>query len=136
MTQPRYQSHVLFPELNAPPREENTRITETAKKAPNKSLFLPLSSPDPDIENVNDESNTELPDLQVPVRVSEIRRNVQLKVLGECLQRRAQIKAYKRQKNLENMEHESTSFPLTLEEFPGPSAYSDSPEPEHPENIE
>ena len=87
MTQPRYQSHVLFPELNAPPKEENRPITETAKKAPHKSLFLPLS-PDPVIENVDDDSDTKLPDLQVPVRVSEIRRNVQLKVLGERLQRR------------------------------------------------
>ena len=68
MTQPRYQSHVLCPELNAPPKEEDRPITETAKKAPRKSLLLPLS-PDPDIENVADDSDTELPDLQVPVRV-------------------------------------------------------------------
>ena len=58
-------------------------------------VFLPLS-PDHDIENVDDDSDTELPDLQVPIRVSEIRQNVQLNVLAECLQRRAQIKAYKR----------------------------------------
>ena len=70
-------------------------MKETAKKPPHKSLFLPLS-PDPDTKNVDDDSDTELPDLQVPIRVSEIRRNVQLKVLGEHLQRRAAIKAYKR----------------------------------------
>ena len=52
-------------------------MTETAKKPPRKSLFLPLS-PDPDIENVDDDSDTELPDLQVPMRVSDIRRNVQM----------------------------------------------------------
>ena len=71
-----------------------TRMTETAKKPPHKSLFLPLS-PDPYIQNVDD-SDTELPDLQVPIRVSDIRRNVQMIVLGEQLQRRVQIKAYKR----------------------------------------
>ena len=78
-------------------------------------MFLPLS-PDPDIENVDDDSDTELPDLQIPVRVSEI-RNVQLNVLAEHLQRRAQIKVYKRQKELQNMDHGSTSSPPTPEAF-------------------
>ena len=81
--------------MNAPAKEEDKQITETAKKPLHKSLFLPLS-PDPDIENVDDDSDTELPDLQVPVRVSEIGQNVQLNVLAGHLQRRAQIKAYKR----------------------------------------
>ena len=34
------------------------------------------------------------------------------------------------------MEHGSTSSPLTPKAFPEPSASSDPPEPEHPENIE
>ena len=109
-------------------------MTETAKKPPHKSLFLPLS-PDPDIENVDDDSDAEFPDLQVPIRASDIRRNVQMIVLGEQLQRRAQIKAYKRWKELENMENGSTSSPLTPEAFPEPSASSYPPEPEHLENI-
>ena len=49
-------------------------------------------SPDPE-ENVDDDSDMDLPDLQV--LVSEMRRNVHLKFLGEQSQRRAQIKAYK-----------------------------------------
>ena len=86
----------LFPELNAPPKEGDDRpITETPKKPPHKSSFLAPLSPDPE-ENVYDDSDTDLPDLQVPVRVSEIRRNVQMKVFGERLQRKAHIKAYKR----------------------------------------
>ena len=109
-------------------------MRETAKKSPHKSLFLPLS-PDPDIENVDDDSDTELPDLQIPIRVSEIRRNVQLKYLGEYLQRWAAIKAYKRQKELENIEYGSTSCPPTPQAFPEPLASSDPPEPEQPESI-
>ena len=86
----------LFPELNAPPKEEDDRpITETPKKPPHKSLFLAPLSPDPE-ENVDDDSDTDLLDLQFPVRVSEIRKNVQMKVLRDRLQRTAQIKAYKR----------------------------------------
>ena len=86
----------LFPELNASPKEKEDRpITDIPKKPPRKSLFLVPMSPDPE-KNVDDNSDTDLPDLQVPVRVSEIRRNVQLKFLGERLQRRAQIKANKR----------------------------------------
>ena len=86
----------LFPELNATPKEEDDRpITETPKKPPCKSLFLAPLSPDPE-ENVDDDSDTDPLDLQFPVRVSEIRRNVQMKVLGERLKRRAQTKAYKR----------------------------------------
>ena len=109
-------------------------MTETAKKPPCKSLFLPLS-PDPDIENVDDDSDTELLDPQIPMRVSDIRRNVQMIVPGEQLQRRAQIKEYKRSKELENMEHVSTSSPPTPEAFSEPSASSYPPEPEHLENI-
>ena len=71
--------------MNAPPKEEKTPITEIAKKPPRKSLFLPLS-PDHDVDNVNDDFDTELPDLQVPIRVPEIRRNVQLKFVGEHFQ--------------------------------------------------
>ena len=68
----------LFPELSAPPKEKEDRpITDIPKKPPCKSLFLAPMSPDPE-ENVDDNSDT---DLQVPVRVSEIRRNVQLKFL-------------------------------------------------------
>ena len=69
----------LFPELNAPPKEGDDRqITETLKKPPHKSLFLVPMSPDAE-ENVDDNSDTDLPDLQVPVRVSETRRKVQMK---------------------------------------------------------
>ena len=64
-------------------------------------MFLPLS-PDTEIENVDDDSVTELPDLQVPVRISEIRRNVQLYVLASA---------------------------STPEAFVEPSASSDPPEP-------
>ena len=108
--------------MNAPPKEEKTPITEIAKKPPHKSLFLPLS-PDHDVENVNYDSDTELLDLQVPIRVSEIRRNVQLKFLGEHFQMR------------ENREHGSRSSP-TPGALPETSASSYPPEPEHPENIE
>ena len=80
--------------IECPPTEDRP-IPVKAKKPPRKSLFLPLS-PDTEIENVDDDSVTELPDLQVPVRISEIRRNVQLNVLAQHLQRRAQIKVYKR----------------------------------------
>ena len=93
--------------MNAPPTEDRP-IPATAKKPPHKSLFLPLS-PDTEIENVDDDSVTELPDLQVPVRISEIRRNVQLNVLTSA---------------------------STPEEFVEPSASSDPPEPENLENIE
>ena len=79
--------------------------------------------------------DTDLPDLQVPVRVSEMRRNVQLKFLGEQLQRSAQIKAYKRQKELENMEQGSTSSPPPPEPFLEPSADADAPDA-HIDNIE
>ena len=122
----------LFPELNAPPKgKEDRPITDIPKKPPHKSLFLVPMSPDPE-ENVDDDSDT---DLQVPVRVSEIRRNVQLKFLGEQLQRRAQIKAYKRQKELENMEQGSTSSPLPHEPFLEPSADVDAPNAEHIDYI-
>ena len=93
--------------MNAPPTEDGP-IPVTAKKPPHKSLFLPLS-PDTEIENVDDDSVTELPDLQVPVRISEIRRNVQLNVLASA---------------------------STPEAFVEPSAFSDPPEPENLENIE
>ena len=105
--------------MNAPPKQEDQPMTETAKKPPHKSLFLPLS-PDPDIENVDDDSDTELPDLQVPIRVSDIKRNVQMIVPGE----------------LENMEHVSTSSPPTPVAFPELSTSSYPPEPEHLENID
>ena len=83
---------ILFPELNAPPKEMDDRpISHAPKKPPCKSLFLISMSPDPE-ENVDDDSDT---DLHIPARVSEIRRNVQLKLLREQLQRRAQIKPYK-----------------------------------------
>ena len=73
----------LFPELNAPPKEKEDRpITDILKKPPHKHLFLVPLSPDPE-ENVDNVSDTDLPDLHVPVRVSEIRRNVQLKFLRE-----------------------------------------------------
>ena len=73
----------LFPELNVPPKEKEDRpITDIPKKPPHKSLFLVPMSPDPE-ENVDNDSDTDLPDLQPSVRVSEIRRNVQLKFLGE-----------------------------------------------------
>ena len=73
----------LFPELNAPPKEKEDRpTTHIPKKPPCKSLFLIPMSPDLE-ENVDDNSDTDLPDLQVPVRVSEMRRNVKLKFLGE-----------------------------------------------------
>ena len=52
------------------------------------------------------------------------------------MQRRAQIKVYKRQKELQNIDHGSTSSPPTPEAFAEPSGSSDPPEPEHPENIE
>ena len=120
--------------MNAPPTEDRP-ISVTAKKPPRKSLFLPLS-PDTEIENVDDDSVTELPDLQVPVRISEIRRNVQLNVLAEHLQRRAQIKVYKRRKELQNKEDGSTSSASTPEAFVEPSASSDPPEPQNPQNIE
>ena len=107
--------------MNAPPKEEKTPITQIAKKPPHKSLFLPLP-PDHDVEKVDDDSDTELPDLQVPIRVSEIRRNVQLKFLGEHSQMR------------ENREHGSSSS-LTPGAFSETSASSHPPEPEHPENI-
>ena len=94
-------------------------------------MFLPLS-PDTEIGIVDDDSVTELPDLQVPVRISEIRRNVQLNVLAERLQRRAQIKVYKRQKELQNKEDGSTSSASTPEVFVEPSASSDPSEPENP----
>ena len=48
------------------------------------------------------------------------------------MQRRAQIKAYKKQKELQNIGHGS---PPTPEAFAEPSGSSDPPEPEHPENI-
>ena len=108
--------------MNAPPKEEKTPITKIAKKPPCKSLFLPLS-PDHDVENVDDDSDTELQDLQVPIRVSDIRRNVQLKFLGEHFQMR------------ENREHGSSSS-LSPEAFPETSPSSHPPDPEHPENIE
>ena len=81
--------------MNAPPKEDETLLSNIAKKPPRKSLFfVPLSS---DHENnVDDDSDTELLDLQVPMRVSDIRENIQMKVLGEKLQRMAQMKAYKR----------------------------------------
>ena len=85
-------------------------------------MFLPLS-PDHDVENVDDDSDTELPGLQVPIRVSEIRRNVQLKFLREHSQMR------------ENRECGSSSSP-TPGAFPETSASSHPREPEHPENIE
>ena len=107
--------------MNAPPKEK-TPITEIAKKPPRKSLLLPLS-PDHDVENINGDSDTELPDLQVPIRVSEIRRNVQLKFLGEHFHM------------TENGENGSSS-PPTPRAFPETSASSHPPEPEHPENIE
>ena len=59
--------------------------------------------------NVYDDSDTELPDLQVPMRVSDIRKNIQMNVLGEKLQRMAQMKAYKIPCELENMEQSSAS---------------------------
>ena len=84
---------ILFPELNAPPKEMDDRpISHAPKKPPCKSLFLISMSPDPE-ENVDDDSDT---DLQAPLRISEMRRNVQLKFLGERLQKRAKIKASKR----------------------------------------
>ena len=81
--------------MNAPPKEDETPISNTAKKPPCKSLFFVPLSPDHE-NNVDDDSDTELPDLEVPMRVSYIRKNIQMKVLGEKLQRRAQMKAYKR----------------------------------------
>ena len=52
------------------------------------------------------------------------------------MQRRAQIKVYKRQKELQNKEDGSTSSASTAEAFVEPSASSDPPEPQNPENIE
>ena len=63
-------------------------------KPPSKSQFFVPLSPDKE-SNVYDDSDTELPDLQVPMRVSDIRKNIQMNVLGEKLQRMAQMKAYK-----------------------------------------
>ena len=75
--------YTLFPELNVPPREKEDRpITNISKKPLRKSLFLVPMSPDPE-ENVDDDSDTDFSDLQVSVRVSEVRRNVQLKLLRE-----------------------------------------------------
>ena len=73
----------LFPELNVPPKEKEDRpITDIPKKPQCKFLFLVPMSPYPE-ENVDNDSDTDVPDLQLPVRVSEIRKNVQLKFLGE-----------------------------------------------------
>ena len=75
-------------------------------KPPRKSWFFVPLSPDNE-SNVYDDSDTELPDLQVPMRVSDIRKNIQMNVLGEKLQRMAQMKAYKIPHELENMEQSS-----------------------------
>ena len=80
--------------MNAPPKEDETPISNTATKPPCKSRFFVPLSPD-NKSNVYDDSDTELPDLQVPMRVSDIRKNIQMNVLGEKLQRMAQMKAYK-----------------------------------------
>ena len=88
--------------MNAPTKEDETPISNTATKPPRKSWFFVPLSPDNE-SNVYDDSDTELPDLQVPMRVSDIRKNIQMNVLGEKLQRMAQMKAYKIQHELENM---------------------------------
>ena len=112
--------------MNAPPKEDETLLSNIAKKPPRKSLFfVPLSS---DHENkVDDDSDTELPDLQVPMRVSDIRKNIQMKVLGQKLQRTTQMKAYKRRQGLENMEQSSTSSAPPPEPFHEPSSDLDAP---------
>ena len=80
--------------MNAPTKEDETAISNTATKPPRKSWFFVPLSPDNE-SNVYDNSDTELSDLQVPMRVSDIRKNIQMNVLGEKLQRMAQMKAYK-----------------------------------------
>ena len=59
-----------------------------------------------------------------------------MKVLRERLQRRAPIKVYKRQKELEKMEQGSTLSPPPPEPFHGPSPHLDEPDTEDIENIE
>ena len=119
--------------MNAPPKEDEILLSNIAKKPPRKSLiFVPLSS---DHENnVDDDSDTELPNLQVPMTVSDIRKNIQMKVLGEKLKRMAQMKANKRRQELENMEQSSTSSAPPPEPFHEPSSDLDAPLAKDTEN--
>ena len=102
-------------------------------KPPRKSWFFVPLSPDNE-SNVYDDSDTELPDLQVPIRVSDIRKNIQMNVLGEKLQRMAQMKAYKIPRELENMEQSSASSAPPPEQFHEPSSHLDAPLGEYTEN--
>ena len=102
-------------------------------KPPRKSrFFVPLSADNE--SNVYDDSDTELPDLQVPMRVSDIRKNIRMNVLGEKLQWMAQMKAHKIPRELENMEQSSASSTPPPEQFHEPSSHLDAPLAEDTEN--